>query len=56
MDGEVRVWLNENFALNHPATERPELQITSTILLHKANSSLEKTMVDNIIQVVERRT
>lgn len=29
-DEKVKVWLNENFALNHPNFERPILQTTST--------------------------
>jgi|688.fasta_scaffold411749_1 hypothetical protein len=29
-DGKVKVWLNENFAVNHPNFERPTLQTTVT--------------------------
>jgi len=38
-EGVVKVWLNENFALNHPTSERPSLQITSTVSLKNASGS-----------------
>ena len=55
-DGEVKVWLNENFGLNHPTLERPSLQITSTATLKNASGSEEKIMVDNVVELIENRT
>lgn len=55
-DGEVRVWLNDNFALNHPSSEVPDLQITSTNEYRSAAELVEKTMVHDVTRVIEAKT
>ena len=37
--GEVKSWLNENFAYNHPSHEKPYLQ-TTAINSHYANEDV----------------
>lgn len=56
--GEVKSWLNENFAYNHPSYEKPFLQ-TTALTSHYGNDDLvspntsESQMVRNIIEIIE---
>lgn len=53
-ENSVKVWLNENFAQNHPVSEKPFLQITSSDVYSSAISS-EASMVRSIIDIVESK-
>lgn len=54
-EGCVKVWLNENFAANHPEVERPLLEITASSA-HKSSASKEESaFVKNIVELVRGR-
>lgn len=52
-NGEVKVWLNENFAENHPAFEKPVLQTTLTSMDSYMTPSSESQMVRSVIDIIE---
>ena len=49
--GELHVWLNENFADNNPALEKGILYTAETDKLNEVNT--EGEMINNILKVVE---
>lgn len=58
-DGSAKVWVNENFANNHPSYPLPHLESTTgREVLDPKNKNLifidndEAAMVDNIVNVV----
>lgn len=55
-DNQVKVWLNENFAQNHPEIEKPVLQITSANRFSRAAFSDERDMLQEVTSLIESRT
>jgi hypothetical protein len=53
--GQVRVWLNENFADNHPPTERPMLQVTAANTYKLTSEKEEERMVQSVVRLVEQK-
>jgi hypothetical protein len=53
--GNVKVWLNENFASNHPASERPSLEITVSAAHRSSASKEEAFFVRNLIEIVRAK-
>ena len=53
-ENSVKVWLNENYAQNHPTLEKPFLQTTSSDIYSSSISS-EASMVRSVIDIVESK-
>lgn len=53
-NGEAKVWLNDNFAENHPVSERPILQTTMTNEALTGGTS-EQKVVKTIYDLVENK-
>lgn len=53
--GQVRVWLNENFADNHPPTERPMLQVTAANTYKLTSEKEEERMLQSVVRLVEQK-
>ena len=49
--GEVKVWLNENFAYNHPNFEMPMLEKVSSTS-NPIVSESESKMVNDLIEII----
>lgn len=57
VEGFVKVWMNDNFAVNHPAIERMS-PFTTTDYLPTDNQTLrsEVQMVKDLLKVIEYHT
>lgn len=53
--GHVKVWLNENFAENHPVDERPFLYMTSHGEAKERGNKEELLMLQELLGVVEEK-
>jgi hypothetical protein len=53
--GAVRVWLNENFADNHPVDEKPHLQMVCVDEGKLKSSREELIMLQNLLNVIEEK-
>lgn len=54
-DNKVKVWVNENFALNHPSHEIPYLKTMGSFDLPPELRN-EHEMINNLLQVIEEKT
>lgn len=53
--GHVKVWLNDNFAENHPVDERPSLYMTSHGEAKERGNREELLMLQELLGVVEEK-
>ena len=58
LDGKPRVWVNENWALNHPSHVMASVSSSSYTDSNNLNPSLrdEAEMIDNLITVIDQQT